>query len=116
VPWRKETEIADLLAFHVGLMPLEDDPWAKGKCAFKALQYMALGIPALVSPVGMNTEVVQDDQNGYICATAAEWEQRLRQLLANPGVRTELGHAARATVEQRYSVLANKDNFLGLFK
>lgn len=115
VPWRKETEIADLLAFHVGLMPLEDDLWAKGKCAFKALQYMALGIPALVSPVGMNTEVVQSDYNGYVCTTAADWEARLRQLLANPSLRQHLGVAARATVVERYSVRANTSNFLSLF-
>ena len=115
VPWRKDTEIADLLAFHVGLMPLEDDQWAQGKCAFKALQYMALGIPALVSPVGMNPEVVQNDHNGYVCATAADWEARLRQLLADPGLRQRLGTAARATVVARYSVQANTANFLRLF-
>jgi glycosyltransferase involved in cell wall biosynthesis len=115
IPWRKATEIADLLAFHVGLMPLEDDLWAKGKCAFKALQYMALGIPALVSPVGMNVEVVQQGLNGYICATPAEWEVCIRQLLNNPGLRQRLGAAARATVEARYSVSANQANFLQLF-
>ncbi|RZK33736.1 MAG: glycosyltransferase family 1 protein, partial [Hymenobacter sp.] len=115
VPWRKETEIADLLAFHIGLMPLEDDQWAQGKCAFKALQYMALGIPALVSPVGMNSEVVQSDYNGYVCTTTADWEARLRQLLVNPALRQHLGVAARATVVARYSVQANTSNFLSLF-
>ena len=115
LPWRKETEIADLLGFHVGLMPLEDDAWAQGKCAFKALQYMALGVPALVSPVGMNTEVVQHGQNGFVCATPADWEAGLRQLLADSALRQRLGHAARATVEARYSVAANTPNFLGLF-
>jgi glycosyltransferase involved in cell wall biosynthesis len=115
VPWRKDTEIADLLAFHVGLMPLEDDLWAQGKCAFKALQYMALGIPALVSPVGMNTEVVQNDYNGYVCTTVADWEARLRQLLTDPSLRQKLGVAARATVVARYSVRANQNNFLRLF-
>ena len=115
LPWRKDTEIADLLGFHVGLMPLENDPWAKGKCAFKALQYMALGVPALVSPVGMNTEVVQHGQNGFVCATPAEWEASLRQLLADSSLRQQLGAAARATIEQRYSVLANTPNFLSLF-
>ena len=115
VPWQKATEIADLLTFHVGLMPLEDDPWAKGKCAFKALQYMALGIPALVSPVGMNTEVVQDDYNGYICRTPDDWHQRLRQLLLDAAHRQALGAAARATIEQHYSVVANTPNFLTLF-
>lgn len=116
LPWRKDTEIADLLGFHVGLMPLEDDIWAKGKCAFKALQYMALGIPALVSPVGMNPEVVQEGHNGYVCATPDEWEARLRQLLAGPQLRQQLGQAARATVETRYSVQANTPNFLALFE
>jgi glycosyltransferase involved in cell wall biosynthesis len=116
VPWRKTTEIADLLAFHVGLMPLEDDLWAKGKCAFKALQYMALGIPALVSPVGMNTEVVQDGYNGYICATPTDWEASLRQLLGDHNLRQRLGVAARATVVERYSVQANTANFLALFE
>ena len=115
LPWCKETEIADLLGFHVGLMPLEDDLWAKGKCAFKALQYMALGIPALVSPVGMNTEVVQHGQNGFVCSTPAEWEASLRQLLADADLRQHLGQAARATIEQRYSVRANTPNFLALF-
>ena len=116
LPWRKETEIADLLGLHVGLMPLEDDPWAQGKCAFKALQYMALGIPALVSPVGMNAEVVQHGQNGFVCATPAEWEASLRQLLADAALRQHLGKAARATIEARYSVAANTPNFLALFR
>ncbi|MBT2558547.1 glycosyltransferase [Hymenobacter sp. ISL-91] len=114
-PWRKETEIADLLAFHVGLMPLEDDKWAQGKCAFKALQYMSLGEPALVSPVGMNTEVVTDGLNGNICTTPAEWEAALRRLLLDSALRTRMGLAARRTVEQRYSVVANEPNFLALF-
>lgn len=115
VPWQKATEIPDLLTFHVGLMPLEDDLWAQGKCAFKALQYMALGIPALVSPVGMNTEVVTDDYNGYICREPADWHWYLRQLLTDAQHRQQLGRAARATIEQRYSVVANTPTFLALF-
>ena len=115
IPWQKATEIPDLLTFHVGLMPLEDDKWAQGKCAFKALQYMALGIPALVSPVGMNTEVVQDAVNGYICREPADWYSRLRQLLTDAQHRQQLGQAARQTIEQRYSVVANTPNFLQLF-
>lgn len=115
LPWRKETEIADLLGFHIGLMPLEDDLWAKGKCAFKALQYMALGVPPLVSPVGMNTEVVQHGQNGFVCATPQEWEASLRRVLADAVLRQQLGAAARATIEQRYSVVANTPGFLALF-
>lgn len=115
VPWRKDTEIDDLLGFHFGLMPLEDDPWAKGKCAFKALQYMALGMPAVVSPVGMNAEVVQDGYNGFVCSTPDEWYQALRQLLTDAELRIRLGEAARRTIEERYSVRANTPNFLRLF-
>lgn len=114
-PWRKESEIQDLLSFHVGLMPLEDDQWAKGKCAFKALQYMALGEPALVSPVGMNTEVVQDGVNGYICATPQEWTASLRKLLEDSDLREQLGAHARQTIVERYSVVANWPNFMALF-
>lgn len=114
-PWHKETEIADLLRFHVGLMPLVDDPWARGKCAFKALQYMALGMPALVSPVGMNTEVVQDGANGFVCGPPAEWEAALRQLLANHALRARQGATARRTIVERYSVRSNTANFLALF-
>lgn len=114
-PWQKATEITDLLTFHVGLMPLVDDPWARGKCAFKALQYMALGIPALVSPVGMNTEVVADGQNGFVCNEPAQWEAALRRLLAEPSLRADLGAAARRTIVERYSVRANTPNFLSLF-
>ncbi|RTQ50608.1 glycosyltransferase family 1 protein [Hymenobacter gummosus] len=115
-PWRKDTEIADLAGFHFGLMPLVDDAWARGKCAFKALQYMALGMPALVSPVGMNTEVVQDGHNGYVCATDEEWYEAIRRLLTDEALRTRLGTAARRTIVERYSVLSNTRNFLNLFK
>lgn len=113
--WRKQTEIPDLLQFNLGLMPLVDDPWARGKCAFKALQYMALGMPALVSPVGMNTEVVQDGTNGFMCATDEEWYQALRRLLASQSERVSQGAAARRTIVERYSVASNTANFLHLF-
>jgi glycosyltransferase involved in cell wall biosynthesis len=115
-PWSKQTEIADLLQFNLGLMPLVDDPWSKGKCAFKALQYMALGMPALVSPVGMNTEVVQNGTNGFVCATEQEWYRSLRQLLASQAERARQGTAARRTIMERYSVNSNTANFLSLFR
>ncbi|QMU27573.1 glycosyltransferase [Adhaeribacter radiodurans] len=114
-PWQKETEIEDLLSFNVGIMPLEDDIWAKGKCAFKALQYMALGIPALVSPVGMNTEVVEHGVNGYICSTPQQWYTSLAEIISKPTLREVQGKAARQKIEQDYAVLSNRTNFLGLF-
>lgn len=115
LPWCKETEIQDLLSFHFGLMPLEDDPWAQGKCAFKALQYMALGMPAVVSSIGMNTEVVQNGYNGFVCRTSDDWYGALRQLIVDAPLRTSFGLAARRTVEEQYSVQANSANFIELF-
>ena len=70
VPWNKKNEITDLLAFDIGIMPLSDDEWARGKCGFKALQYMSLGIPAMVSPVGVNTQIVDD---GIVASTTQDF-------------------------------------------
>ncbi len=115
IPWQKETEIDDLLGFNVGMMPLTDDPWAKGKCGFKALQYMALGIPALVSPVGVNTEIVENGVNGFICKTEEDWYQALEIMMTDADLRKKMGAAGRKTVEKQYSVISNTDNFLRLF-
>ena len=115
VAWNKATEIDDLLQMHVGVMPLVPDQWAAGKCGFKALQYMALGIPALVSPVGVNTQIVDNQINGYICNTPQDWEDALITLLENPDLRATLGKAARQKIESTYSVQANTTNFLQLF-
>jgi glycosyltransferase involved in cell wall biosynthesis len=115
LPWNKDTEIDDLLKMHVGVMPLVSDKWAKGKCGFKALQYMSLGIPALVSPVGVNTEIVDQGLNGYICDTPEDWAKYLVELLLNPERRAELGQEARKKIEEKYSVKSNKTNFLKLF-
>lgn len=111
VPWNKTSEIDDLLQLNIGVMPLTDDQWAKGKCGFKALQYMALGIPPLVSPVGVNTRIVQDGENGFVCHSAEEWQAALEKLLASDELRARLGQAARQTIEQHYSVKSNQNNF-----
>jgi len=115
VPWNKQSEIDDLLKMDVGVMPLEDDKWAKGKCGFKALQYMALGIPAIVSPVGVNTKIVDHGYNGWICNTEAEWEQTLRQILHKQIELKRFSDAARTKIEEHYSVKTNTTNFLHLF-
>ncbi len=115
IPWTKETEIPDLLRFHIGLMPLEPDPWSEGKCGFKALQYMALGIPAVVSPVGVNKEIVAHQQSGFLADSPEEWLDFLGKLIENPQLREEMGLQARQAVTDRFSVEANTGNFLGLF-
>ena len=115
VRWQQETEIDDLLRIHVGLMPLPDDAWAKGKCGFKALQYLALGIPALVSPVGVNTQIVEHNIEGYHCTTEEDWYRALEELLTSPEKRSSMGQAGRKKVVNHYSVEANTKNFLSLF-
>lgn len=113
--WNKNSEIDDLLRMDVGIMPLKDDKWTKGKCGFKALQYMALGIPALVSPVGVNTQIVDQNTNGWICKSEFEWEQTLRIILEKQIDLKEFSIAARTKIESHYSVNSNTSNFLHLF-
>lgn len=116
VAWNKETEIEDLMQIDIGLMPLTDDAWAKGKCGFKALQYLALGIPAVVSPVGVNTTIITHGVNGFVCTTDEEWLNSLRTLISDAALRTRMGQAGRTTVEQYYSVRSNAPTFVGLFR
>jgi glycosyltransferase involved in cell wall biosynthesis len=115
VKWNKTSEIDDLLSFNIGIMPLKDDKWANGKCGFKALQYMSLGIPALVSPVGVNTRIVDHGINGFVCANDSDWEQALRSLLSNRNQLIEMGKHTQEKVEKQYSVRSNSTNFIALF-
>ncbi len=103
LPWRAETEVEDLRPLDVGVMPLPDDPWTRGKCGLKALQYMALAIPPVVSPVGVNGQIVTDGINGLHAARAEDWVRKLLLLLESPELRAALGSEARRTVEERYS-------------
>ncbi len=106
IPWSLDTEIKELEAFDVGIMPLPNDEWSKGKCGLKALQYMAMGIPCVASPVGVNTEIIQDGVNGMLAKDEKEWIEKLSLLLEDPALRERLGRAGRKTVEERYSVKA----------
>jgi glycosyltransferase involved in cell wall biosynthesis len=103
IPWSAETEVEDLRELDVGLMPLPDNEWSRGKCGLKALQYMALGIPPVVSPVGANTEIVRDGINGFHARTEDEWVDRLTLLLEDESLRVRMGFEARKTVEGFYS-------------
>jgi glycosyltransferase involved in cell wall biosynthesis len=115
IKWQRETEIKDLDEMDIGIMPLPDDDWAKGKCGFKGLQYMALGIPAIMSPVGVNTEIIQDGKNGFLAATEDEWIEKLSLLIENSELRQSIGTAGRQSVETNYSFNAWKDKYVELF-
>tara|TARA_Y100001972_G_scaffold119065_1_gene159904 strand:- start:1082 stop:2176 length:1095 start_codon:yes stop_codon:yes gene_type:complete len=116
IPWNKETEIEDLATLDIGVMPLPDDEWAKGKCGFKLIQYLALGIPAVASPVGVNTDIIHQDETGLLARTTEEWTKSLRKLLEDESLRAEMGKKGRSLIEKNYSVQSQKDNFFSLFK
>lgn len=112
IRWSLTREIDDLLGAHVGIMPLPDNLWTRGKCNLKLLQYMALGIPPIASPVGVNTTIVTDGENGLLAATADEWVAALIRLLSDDGLRTLLSRKARETARGRYSVQQYTGDFI----
>ncbi len=112
VRWSEATEVADLVTFNIGLMPMPDTDWTRYKCGLKILQYMAAGVPAVASPVGVNSEIIHQSVNGWLATTSDEWLFVLRQLLAEPVRRNSVVEAARNTVEQRYSVTAQQPRLI----
>ncbi len=103
LPWSEDTEVDVINSFDVGVMPLFDDEWARGKCAFKLIQYMACGVPVVASPVGANLDVI-NEANGLLAQSAEDWIVAFRRLRDDPALRQSLGEAARKTVEQFYSL------------
>lgn len=116
VQWTKKTEIQDLLTIDIGVMPLPEDEWSRGKCGLKALQFMALRIPTIASPVGVNNSIIEHGINGFFCESPESWEEHLEKLIENPGLRLQLGEAGRQKVIQHYSEASNQENFLSLFE
>lgn len=102
--WSEQSEATDLLDMDIGIMPLEDDEWTRGKCALKALQYMAAGLPVVCSSVGANREVITDGVEGYLAARPEEWREALNALLTSAGRRARMGRAGREKVEAQYSI------------
>lgn len=115
IPWSKETEINDLLTFDIGIMPLTDDLWAQGKCGFKALQYMALDIPVIASPVGVNSQIIDHGVNGFLCESEQDWLKAFEKLIPDRTLRLKMGRHGRKKVIEHYSVVSNSANFLSLF-
>jgi glycosyltransferase involved in cell wall biosynthesis len=112
VPWRAETEIEDLAEIDIGLMPLPDNEWTRGKCALKGLQYMALEIPTIMSPVGVNGDIVTHGENGLLAESVDDWTEQISFLVENPEERDRLGKAGRETIVDSYSVRANQDKYV----
>ena len=104
VRWSYETEVQEMGDFDIGVMPLPDTEWSKGKCSLKLLQYMAMGLPSVSSRVGMNCEVVEDGVDGFLASDADEWIQKLSRLIEDSSLRARMGERAREKAVTRYSL------------
>jgi glycosyltransferase involved in cell wall biosynthesis len=104
VPWSEDTEVKRLRDFDIGIMPLADGPFERGKCGYKLIQYMACGLPVIASPVGVNQQIVVPGQNGFHAVTLAEWDTAVRALAGDAAMRRRMGMAGRQQVERHYSL------------
>lgn len=100
--WNETTEAEEIGSFDVGIMPLPDHPWERGKCGYKLIQYMACGKPVVASPVGVNQEIVEDGVNGFLASTQQEWRDALTRLKEDPNLRRAMGEEGRRKVEKQY--------------
>ncbi|MCS7152912.1 MAG: glycosyltransferase family 4 protein [Bacteroidia bacterium] len=116
LPWSAATEIALLQRMDIGIMPLPDTVWSRGKCALKALLYMSVGVPPVVSPIGMNCEVVRDGIDGLWAGSISDWVEKLSFLIEHPQERKRLGAAARQKVVEKYSTYANAEKYIQAFR
>lgn len=115
-PWIEKTEVNDLKEIDIGIMPLPDTEWARGKCGLKGLQYMTLSIPTVMSPVGVNSKIIQDGVNGFLASGIQEWVEKLSLLIDSAQLRDQIGQNGRNTVVAKYSVKATEELYLQYFK
>ena len=104
LPWSEETEVTSIKGMDIGLMPLPDTPWTRGKCGYKLIQYMACGLPVVASPVGVNCEIVEHGVNGFLAESDEEWRSAIEKLLSDADLRRRMGAAGRKKMEDRYSL------------
>ncbi len=116
VAWQQSTEVEQFQSLDVGLYPIVEDRWSVGKSGFKAIQYLAAGVPCVASPVGVNREIIKHDTNGLLAATPAEWEQQLERLLTDAELRQRLAAAGRCTVAERYSLEVHAPRLLAVLQ
>jgi glycosyltransferase involved in cell wall biosynthesis len=110
--WSLLGELDDLHSIDIGIMPMPDTEWTRGKCGFKALLYMSCAVPPVCSPVGVTTDIVQDGENGLLATTTSEWVEKLSMLVEDPALRRRMGEAGRQTVVEKYSLTAHAPRFL----
>ncbi len=115
VPWTKVDELKELAEIDIGIMPMPDDEWSKGKCGLKGLQYMALEIATVMSPVGVNSNIIEDGVNGFLASTHQEWVDKISILVENNETRKRLAKEGRITVVRDYSVKALQNVYVDEF-
>jgi glycosyltransferase involved in cell wall biosynthesis len=115
VAWSLDTEVALFNRCDIGVYPLPDDDWARGKCGFKAIQFMSCGVPVVASPVGVNREIVQDGVNGFLASTPDEWRLKMAALIDDSDLRRRIGAAGRRTIQERYSLQVTAPRVAAVF-
>lgn len=116
VEWTEDSEVGAISSFDIGIMPLEDSPWEKGKCSYKLIQYMACGIPVVASPVGMNTEVVSEGHNGFLAKDAADWFNALEELSNGKDKCRTFGSSGRQLIERSFTVQSQLEKLVTLLR
>lgn len=114
VPWAETTESESIQACDIGVMPLFDSPWERGKCGYKLIQYMASALPVVASPVGVNKELVRVGENGFWAGTTDEWIETLAKLMTDASMRQRMGHIGRRYVEAQYCLQKTAPQFIDL--
>jgi glycosyltransferase involved in cell wall biosynthesis len=115
-PWSEASEVELLRGLDIGIMPLPDEPWTRGKCGYKLIQYMACGLPVVASPVGVNTHIVRHGENGFLASTEGQWVEALARLVARPDLRRRMGSAGRELVETKFSLQVLAPRLEGLLR
>ncbi len=116
LPWDNAKEVELFNSIDIGVMPLEEDPWTKGKCGMKGLLYMSVGKPAVMSAVGMNVDIIQHGVNGYIPVGEEEWFKVLSELIESPELRKKIGEKGREIVLEKYSFESQKHRVLEVYQ
>ncbi|MNX88529.1 D-inositol-3-phosphate glycosyltransferase [compost metagenome] len=114
-PWTEASETEEIQDLDIGIMPLLDSPWERGKCGYKLIQYMACALPVIASPVGVNQTIVTHSQNGYLASSFEEWIQAIRSLCLNEGLRHTMGINGRAVVESKYCLQQTVNHLARIF-
>jgi glycosyltransferase involved in cell wall biosynthesis len=116
IGWTPQNEVEQIAAFDIGIMYLPDTEWTRGKCGMKGLQYMALEVATVMSAVGVNKDILQEGENGFLAATEDEWFEKLSMLVESKELRTKLGKAGRKTIEEKYSCQALHATYVNHFQ